>query len=178
MNSVQFSASIMAQSHRIAEVRMEGRAHWARPADEHCFDFLGINVPSTYQQGLIPDGEEPPWGLLRVIVAARELVRFGIQPKGFFVLGFPGETRAQIEDTVRFIGELKDMGVTEAGIFQFKPYPGTEEFALLVAELSYLKRTYADLAGRARESAENHVWLPDGLQIAEVPSGEVRRYIT
>lgn len=121
----------------------------------------------------------------QVVQAVQKLVRFGIQPKGFFVLGFPGETRSQIEDTVRFIADLKTIGMTEAGIFQFKPYPGTEEFGLLVAErpdlvpqLSYLKRTYTDLAGRARESAENHVWLPDDLRIAEIPSGEVRAYIT
>ncbi len=46
-----------------------------RPYPGGDFDFLGINVPSTYQQGLIPDGEEAPHGLLRVITAANELHR-------------------------------------------------------------------------------------------------------
>jgi anaerobic magnesium-protoporphyrin IX monomethyl ester cyclase len=120
----------------------------------------------------------------QVVEAVRKLVQYGIRAKGFFVLGFPDETKQQIEDTVRFIMELKDVGMTEISIFQFKPYPGTREYEFLLRErpdvinrLSYLKRTYGDLQGRAKERAESHVWLPDDLRIAEIPSGEVRRYI-
>jgi len=43
-----------------------------KPYDQS-YDFLAINVPSTFQQGVIPDGEEPPWGLLRVVCCSREL---------------------------------------------------------------------------------------------------------
>lgn len=52
------------------------REHMARPYPGGNFDFLAINVPSTYQQGLIPDGEELPHGLLRVVSAANELYTF------------------------------------------------------------------------------------------------------
>lgn len=47
----------------------------ALPTDSR-FTFLAISVPSTFQQGVIPDGEEPPWGMLRVVASARE--RYGI----------------------------------------------------------------------------------------------------
>lgn len=49
------------------------REHMARPYPGGDFDYLAINVPSTYQQGLIPDGEELPHGLLRTVAATNEL---------------------------------------------------------------------------------------------------------
>ncbi len=116
--------------------------------------------------------------------AVRKLTRHGIQAKGFFILGFPGETRSQIEDTVRFVSELKELGMSEASVFQFKPYPGTLEYRLLAERrpetldrLEYLKRSVDDLRDRAKKRAEEHAWLPDDLRIAEIPSGEVRRYV-
>lgn len=49
------------------------RRHLARPYPGKNYDLLVVNVNSTFQQGLIPDGEELPWGLLRVVAAARAL---------------------------------------------------------------------------------------------------------
>ena len=45
--------------------------HFARPARGGNFDFLAVNVPATFQQGSIADGEEPPWGELRIVSTAR-----------------------------------------------------------------------------------------------------------
>lgn len=67
--------NIQLQSHRISRDVVEPiklREHMARPYPQSEFDFLAIDVPSTYQQGFIPDGEEPPWGMLRVVATARE----------------------------------------------------------------------------------------------------------
>lgn len=47
-----------------------------RPKLTEKLDFLAINVPSTYQQGVIPDGEVPPWGMLRVVVSAEDIYGF------------------------------------------------------------------------------------------------------
>ena len=69
---VEDLSMVMRQSPRI-EADMEGRPHMARPSDSSGFDLLAINVPMTYQQGVIPDGEEPPWELLRIVSAARGL---------------------------------------------------------------------------------------------------------
>jgi anaerobic magnesium-protoporphyrin IX monomethyl ester cyclase len=54
--------------------------------------------------------------------AAREL---GISRFGYFIIGFPGESREQIMDTIKFARELRlDMSV----IFIYNPLPGSELF--------------------------------------------------
>lgn len=35
-------------------------------------DILLINIPATFQQGIIPDDEEPPFGMLRIAVASEK----------------------------------------------------------------------------------------------------------
>jgi magnesium-protoporphyrin IX monomethyl ester (oxidative) cyclase len=54
---------------------------------------------------------------------AREL---GISRFAYFIIGFPGETKEQIMDTIKFARELRlDLGV----IFIYNPLPGSELFA-------------------------------------------------
>jgi radical SAM superfamily enzyme YgiQ (UPF0313 family) len=50
----------------------------------------------------------------------------GIRLKGFFMLGFPGERREEIGETIRFIFRLKAAGLKEISLFQVKLYPGTQ----------------------------------------------------
>lgn len=50
--------------------KINERDHMARPYPGGTYDMLMINVPTSYQQGVIPDGEEPPHGMLRVISSA------------------------------------------------------------------------------------------------------------
>ncbi len=90
--------TVLKQSHLIREASREARSHLARPIQDTGFDFLAVNVPSTYQQGLIPDGEEPPWGFLRVVVTAREKFGFkaGILDAHRLKL-FPDEILIQIQ---------------------------------------------------------------------------------
>lgn len=69
-------------------------------------------------------------------VAGRLLAR-GIGIKGYFIVGFPGETEAQIQDTVALVYRLWDLADTVGGsftasIFQFRPYPGTPEWHRLM----------------------------------------------
>lgn len=120
----------------------------------------------------------------QVIQAVNKLASNDIQVKGFFIMGFPEETEKQLRDTKNFIMHLKDLGLTEISVFQFKPYPGTTEYSRLMREkpeilekLNYLRHTREDLTGEAQNRAENHVWLPDDLMIAEVNSGRVREYV-
>ena len=120
----------------------------------------------------------------QVIAAVAKLASCGIQVKGFFIFGLPGETEPQMRDTLEFIDELREIGLTEIAAFQFKPYPGTQEyFELLqtkpdiINKLGYLRRRHKELSGKAQEKADNHVWLPDDIQIADVPSLVVREYV-
>lgn len=58
------------------------------------------------------------------------LNKAGFKPIGYFIIGFPGETREDIEETVRFALELK---LYRAGFMPFHPLPGTQSFQELVA---------------------------------------------
>lgn len=53
----------------------------------------------------------------------------GFRPIGYFIVGFPTETKAELEETVRFAMELR---LYRAGFMPFHPLPGTESFRFLV----------------------------------------------
>lgn len=118
--------------------------------------------------------------------AVEKLRKAGVpEVKAFFIMGFPGETYLQMLETQQFVMELKQLGLTDISIFQFKPYPGTEEWARLeksnpkvLKSLDYI-RISSDLGDDSivgKKSAEG-VWLPDDLKIAEVPSKIVREMV-
>jgi radical SAM superfamily enzyme YgiQ (UPF0313 family) len=65
-----------------------------------------------------------------------QLARFkgrGIDLTCFFILGFPSETRAEMEKTIAFAMEVMSMGPNfhMERFFNFTPYPGTELYAEL-----------------------------------------------
>ena len=106
--------------------------------------------------------------------------------KAFFIMGFPGETADQLHETQQFIHELKQYGLTDISLFQFKPYPGTFEWKVLeqtqphvLDQLSYVGSRVASDADKTttNKKISEVVWLPDDLQIAAVPSGEVKSMV-
>lgn len=118
--------------------------------------------------------------------AVKRLKKTGIaQVKAFFIMGFPEETLDQMENTRRFIMELKQLGLTDISLFQFKPYPGTKEWRRLeqtnpdvLKKLSYIRQDGAINAdGISGKKIAEGVWLPDDLQIAAVPSKIVREMV-
>lgn len=120
-----------------------------------------------------------------VIFAVQKLARFGIQAKGFFIMGFPGETEAQIMETRKLIMHLKGIGMTEIAAFQFKPYPGTEAFIELIKtqsdilpHLHYLRQSGLSREDKVQFRTEQHdTWLPTDLKIADIPSGKVQEHV-
>ncbi len=58
------------------------------------------------------------------------LRRHGLEVIGFFIVGYPGETRRDIEDTINFACSLD---LKRATFSAFKPFPGTEIYDELVA---------------------------------------------
>ena len=66
---------------------------------------------------------------------ARRLVKYaksiGLRVTGFFVIGFPGETRKQIMETVNLI---EDLDLDNAGLLVATPYPGTELLETCIQE--------------------------------------------
>ncbi|MFA6078127.1 MAG: radical SAM protein [Candidatus Omnitrophota bacterium] len=57
--------------------------------------------------------------------------KVGYKPTGLFMIGFPGETRAEMEETVRFAMELN---LKRAQFAIFHPLPGTEIYDELKAK--------------------------------------------
>lgn len=54
----------------------------------------------------------------------------GLEIAGFFILGFPGEKKSEIEHTISFSLELN---LVRANFFTYLPFPGTESYAQLKA---------------------------------------------
>ncbi|MER6335031.1 radical SAM protein, partial [Streptomyces sp. NPDC001034] len=72
----------------------------------------------------------------------RRLVAHGIGVTGYFILGFPGETQADLDATVRHIRNLwaisdQHPGEIRASVFEFRPYPGTPVWRTLTEEGGY-----------------------------------------
>ncbi|NBM17721.1 radical SAM protein [Streptomyces sp. GC420] len=71
------------------------------------------------------------------LAVARRLMGRGINVKGYFILGFPGERPEDLDATVRHIYDLWNLddrlpGRFRASVFEFRPYPGTPVWARLV----------------------------------------------
>ena len=64
--------------------------------------------------------------------------KYDIRHNAFFMIGLPGETRNQIEETLRFMQKLR---LEAANLFAFFPLPGTPAFETCV-EKGWLKRDY------------------------------------
>lgn len=58
-------------------------------------------------------------------------IKHGIGTRANFIIGFPRETRSQIYETLFMQIKLATMGVLDAPVFEFTPYPGSEDFSYL-----------------------------------------------
>ena len=57
--------------------------------------------------------------------AVVELHKYGVDSKGFFIFGLPGETPVEAQQTIDFAMHLKDKGLTSADFYAMTPFPGT-----------------------------------------------------
>jgi radical SAM superfamily enzyme YgiQ (UPF0313 family) len=69
----------------------------------------------------------------KMLASMRSGYRQGLLVKANIVLGFPGETRREILQTLRFIASMALVGVRDVIVFLFSPYPGSELHRQLVA---------------------------------------------
>lgn len=65
--------------------------------------------------------------------AMRVTVRRGFSLSCFLVIGFPGETRQTLRQTMRLVRKMALVGVDEIAVATFVPYPGSELFRQLRA---------------------------------------------
>lgn len=68
----------------------------------------------------------------RMCASIEAATEVGIEVKVNVILGFPGETLAEVRETIAFVRRLARIGVEAVSIFPFSPYPGSELFDELV----------------------------------------------
>ncbi|MFH0832275.1 MAG: radical SAM protein [Candidatus Aenigmatarchaeota archaeon] len=78
----------------------------------------------------------------------------GLEIIGFFILGYPGETIADINATIDFACKLP---LKRAGFSAYKPFPGTEAYNDLVRQGKIKKLDWDKF------SLDKIVWTPDGI---------------
>jgi radical SAM superfamily enzyme YgiQ (UPF0313 family) len=117
----------------------------------------------------------------------RRLTERGINVKGYFILGLPTETTAEIDATVCLVHDLWDLadrlsGRFRASAFAYRPYPGTPDWHRLLATGRYtpnqlLNYSPVDLTGNGvdeslRERDEFNFSV--NLQLSDAPIDYVR----
>jgi anaerobic magnesium-protoporphyrin IX monomethyl ester cyclase len=123
--------------------------------------------------------------------AVLALTSRGIHVKGYFILGFPTETQADLYATVDVIRDLWTMTETQPGTFrcsafEFRPYPGTPEWNRLLATGHYqeeelLAYTAVDLTDQGHLQAmleRDEFNFSVNRQFGEVPLPLVREALT
>lgn len=85
--------------------------------------------------------------LSKQIQAAKAARKAGIRLFGFFIVGFPGETKASLRRTWLMVMRAAVIGYHEINICGFAPIPGTEDFRTLRAQnrLEVNEQYYHDL---------------------------------
>ncbi|MBK9422541.1 MAG: B12-binding domain-containing radical SAM protein [Bacteroidetes bacterium] len=71
----------------------------------------------------------------QVYDCAEKCLKHGISINFSVIIGFPGETEADMDETIRVVTELRKMNPEfRVSIFYFKPYPGNEIADALIAD--------------------------------------------
>jgi hypothetical protein len=96
-------------------------------------------------------------------------VRVGLNVKANILIGFPEERKTDVHQTLRFLLRMARIGVHDASVWTFSPYPGSELFERLRAAGRFTQLDddyYASLLSYSDVSAA--VSYADGLGSAEL----------
>ncbi len=116
----------------------------------HNLDFEVINLmknSGAYELTLAVESGDPdvlrdiihkPFDLDRALEVSRILRRMKLGTYGFFIIGFPGETKEQIRRTISFAWKLN---LDRISVFVANPLPGTEIFRTCV-EKGYISEDF------------------------------------
>jgi len=120
--------------------------------------------------------------------AVQRLTTRGINVKGYFILGYPTETRAEMEESVALIRNLWRMtehtpGTFRCSAFEFRPYPGTPEWHRLLASgyraADLLQYEHADLTSGGQQLLDRDEFnFSVNRQFGEASVPEVRAALT
>jgi radical SAM superfamily enzyme YgiQ (UPF0313 family) len=171
-----------------------GRINVLSRVDDHLLDSLAANgcrevalgVESGSERLLEYMGKRITPAMTRKVV--RRLTERGISVKGYFILGFPTETRKELDATVRHVHELWRIAAGQPGrfrasVFEFRPYPGTPEWHRLTSTGRYdarqlLAYTAVDLTDSGLDEAmrgRDEFNFSVNIQFGEAELAYVRR---
>ncbi|MBI3584943.1 MAG: cobalamin B12-binding domain-containing protein [Nitrospinae bacterium] len=71
-----------------------------------------------------------PINLKRLPRLVKKTKELGMRSMGFFMIGFPGETKEQVQNTVNYAKELVSIGLDYATFYIVTPLPGTELYKM------------------------------------------------
>ncbi len=125
------------------------------------------------------------------IKVVRDLTERGINVKGYFIFGYPTETRDDLNKSTELIERLWKVsdcnsGTFRCSVFEFRPYPGTPEWDRIMHSGRYkakdlLRYQSVDLTeeGHLNEMLERDEFnFSVNLQFGEVPIPEVRKALS
>ncbi|NYI07795.1 B12-binding domain-containing radical SAM protein [Allostreptomyces psammosilenae] len=172
-----------------------GRINVLARADDALLDTLAANGLREVALGIESGSDRVLAEMDKRITAemttgvVRRLLQRGIDVKGYFILGYPGERRDDLAATVGHVHRLWELadhlpGHFRASVFEFRPYPGSPVWDRLVRAghdpdrmLAYadvdLTHQGADEAMRGRDEFNFSV----GIQFAETPVTELRAHL-
>jgi anaerobic magnesium-protoporphyrin IX monomethyl ester cyclase len=97
------------------------------------------------------------------------VVEAGLEPCGFFIIGFPGETIEDIKATIKFAKQLK---LKRAHFSNFLPLPGTEATRRLIENKEIEKPVWEDLF------YSKVPYAPGGISKRKLKSLQRRAYLS
>ncbi|GAB3120903.1 radical SAM protein [Streptomyces calidiresistens] len=172
-----------------------GRINVLHRADNALLDTLAHNGLREVALGIESGSDRILAAMDKRITAAmttsvaHRLMQRGINVKGYFILGYPGEQADDLADTVRHIHTLWALADTlpgnfRASVFEFRPYPGTPIWQQLIKaghnpdEL--LAYSDIDLTGQGADESmrqRDEFNFSVGVQFGAVPLPDLRRHL-
>jgi radical SAM superfamily enzyme YgiQ (UPF0313 family) len=118
---------------------------WQLPSGIRIEDFDNEVASSVYKSGCRNMAFAPESASPKILESVKKDIDLGQMEKAinvavssninlscFFVIGFPLETDETLRVTLNFVRKLARLGVTDIGLAQFVPYPGSELFEQLL----------------------------------------------
>jgi anaerobic magnesium-protoporphyrin IX monomethyl ester cyclase len=125
--------------------------------------FIAYGIESGSQRILDYINKRTSKEQIREVVAITKEI--GISMRGYFMFGFPGETRAEMEETVRFAIEL-DSDV--ASFTLFVPLPGTLEYRRACKTGTFDPEYYLHRIIPEFNFPDSPVYVPEGFTAKEL----------
>lgn len=85
-------------------------------------------APESGDQWVIKNVVKKNIDLQRIVNAVKICKKVGLRSEAFFVIGFPGETKKQIENTIEYARSLRNMGLARAHFHIATPFEGTDVY--------------------------------------------------